>query len=198
MARSKVFLNWSSGKDSSLCLHALQESEQYEVTTLFTTLSAKSRRIGLHGINEALLDAQLKALKLPSKKCYLPEKVEMEHYNRLMKEALLDFKAKGIKHAAYGDIFLEDLRAYREAQLKQVEMVGIFPLWGKTSKAILQDFIQKGIKALVVADSSKFFDDNFLETELDQDFADNLPEEVDHCGENGEFHTFCYDGPIFA
>lgn len=198
MAKKKIFLNWSSGKDSSLCLFYLQQSVDYEVSALFTTLNAESKRIGLHGIHETLLNAQLKALKIPAKKCYLPEKVGMEQYNNLMREALLDFKAKGIDHAAYGDIFLEDLRAYRETQLKQVEMVGLFPLWGKTSKAILQDFIQKGFKAIVVSASSKFFNESFLGTELDQKFIQKLPEGVDPCGENGEFHTFCYDGPIFA
>ena len=197
MASSKVFLNWSSGKDSSLSLHYLHQSKQYEVAALFTTLCRKNRRIGLHGISETLLDAQFESLKLPAHKCYLPEEPNMEQYNSLMRQALLNFQAEGINCAAYGDIFLEDLKAYREEQLKKVAMHGVFPLWGKDSKEILEDFIQQGFKAIVVSASAKFFTDKFLGTELDQDFISKLPKEVDPCGENGEFHTFCYDGPIF-
>lgn len=193
----KTFLNWSSGKDCAMALHLMQQSDQYDVQKLFTTVGEAEKRVGMHGLREEVLRRQAAAIDLPLEIAYLPKDDSHEAYNQLMRERMSQLKSEGFACAAYGDILLEDLRAYREKQLSKVGMQAHFPLWEKNTGSLLLDFIEKGFKAIVVAASDNHFDDSVLGKEIGGDFLKQLPKGVDPCGENGEFHTFCYDGPIF-
>lgn len=197
MKIEKVFMNWSSGKDCSLALYYLLKNKKFEVDHLFTTVSSENQRIGMHGLRESLLKAQAKSIGIPLKITYLPKNNNMETYSKIMQNSMQDYVGKGYTHSAFGDIYLEDLKSYRVEQLSKVGLKGLFPLWKKDTKEILKEFIEKGFKAIVVAASANFFNEDFIGTEIDESFLDKLPTNVDPCGENGEFHTFCYDGPIF-
>lgn len=194
---NKTFLNWSSGKDCAMALHLMQQSGEYEVQKLFTTVGKDEKRIGMHGLREEVLKRQAAAIGLPLEIAYLSKDDSHETYNQLMRERMSKLVKEGFQYAAYGDILLEDLRAYREKQLSEVGMKAHFPLWKKNTRELLFDFIDKGFKAIVVAASGNYFDNSILGSEVNREFLSNLDEEVDPCGENGEFHTFCYDGPIF-
>jgi len=193
----KTFLNWSSGKDCAMALHLMQQSGEYEVQKLFTTVGKDEKRIGMHGLREEVLKRQVDAIGLPLEIAYLSKDDSHETYNQLMRAKMTKLVSEGFQFAAYGDILLEDLRAYREKQLSEVGMKAHFPLWQKNTGELLLDFIDKGFKAIVVAASGNYFDGSVLGSEVNRNFLSNLAEEVDPCGENGEFHTFCYDGPIF-
>lgn len=193
----KTFLNWSSGKDCAMALHLMQQSGEYEVQKLFTTVGKDEKRIGMHGLREEVLKRQAAAISLPLEISYLSKDDSHEAYNQLMREKMTKLVSEGFQFAAYGDILLEDLRAYREKQLSEVGMKAHFPLWQKNTGELLLEFIKNGFKAKVVAVSGKYFDGSVLGAEVNQDFLRQLPKGVDPCGENGEFHTFCYDGPIF-
>lgn len=152
----------------------------------------------MHGLRRELLEQQAKSLRLPLTTIELPEEPSMEEYNQLMTRTVTDLKSQGYTSCAFGDIFLEDLRAYREEQLKPYAIKCHFPLWKKDTKAIINDFIQLGFKAIVVCVKSELLDKSFVGREIDEKFISDLPFNVDPCGENGEFHTFCYDGPIYS
>lgn len=193
----KTFLNWSSGKDCAIALHFMQQSGEYDVQKLFTTVGEAEKRVGMHGLREEVLKRQAAAIGLPLEIAYLPKDDSHKAYNQLMRERMTQLLEDGFEYAAYGDILLEDLRAYREKQLSEIGMQVHFPLWQKNTRELLLEFIEKGFKAIVVAASDSYFNDSDLGREIDRDFLSQLPKEVDPCGENGEFHTFCYDGPIF-
>ncbi|WP_109696486.1 Dph6-related ATP pyrophosphatase [Chitinophaga deserti] len=194
----EAYLNWSGGKDASFALWQLQQQGGVNVRGLFTTLSEAFRRVSMHGVQEVLLDEQARLTGLPLRKAYLPENASMEDYNRIMTEALEAYRADGIDKAVFGDIFLEDLRAYRETQLAKVGMEGIFPLWKRDSAELVRDFIAAGFKAIIVCVNDRYLPASFAGRELDASFLADLPAGVDPCGENGEFHSFVYDGPIFS
>lgn len=193
----KTFLNWSSGKDCAMALHLMQQSGKYDVQKLFTTVGEAEKRVGMHGLREEVLKRQAAAIGLPLEIAYLPKDDSHEAYNQLMRKCMNQLKSEGFVCAAYGDILLEDLRAYRERQLSEIGMQAHFPLWQKDTENLLIDFIEKGFKAIVVAASDNHFDHSILGKEINSNFLRQLPKGVDPCGENGEFHTFCYDGPIF-
>lgn len=151
----------------------------------------------MHGLRKELLIAQTKAIGIPASLIELPEMPSMAVYEQKMLETTSRLKKEGFTHTAFGDIFLEDLRAYREQQLEKQGITAVFPLWKKDTKALLNDFLDLGFKTIVVCANSKYFGEDFVGTIIDKHFIDNLPEGVDPCGENGEFHTFCFDGPIF-
>ncbi|RIJ42708.1 Dph6-related ATP pyrophosphatase [Pontibacter oryzae] len=196
MAKISYF-NWSGGKDSSLCLYHVLQQKSYTVSGLLTTLSGANGRVTMHGVREELLDLQAKQIGLPLQKVYLPEQVSMQTYNRLMLETMQPLQKRGVTHAIFGDINLEDLRAYREQQLEQVGMQAAFPLWGRATRELVEEFIALGFKAVVVCVNDKLLDKSFAGRQLDKAFLNDLPPSVDPAGENGEFHTFVYDGPIF-
>lgn len=194
---AKTFLNWSSGKDAALALHYLQQDPAFEVAHLLTSVNAHFDRVSMHGLRRELLEMQLQAVGLPWSTVELPEMPDMEVYEQKMLEALRPLRAEGFTHAAFGDIFLEDLRAYREKQLANIGFEACFPLWKKDSRVLMEEFITLGFKAVIVCAKAELLGESFLGRELDTDFLADLPEGIDPCGENGEFHTFCYDGPIF-
>lgn len=193
----KAYINWSGGKDASFALWQLQQEGKYDIRCLFTTLSGAHRRVSMHGVRETLLDEQAKQTGIPLVKAWLPENASMEDYNAIMQEQLSAFGAEGVEHAVFGDIFLEDLRTYRETQLSKVGMQGVFPLWKQDSAGLVKTFIAAGFKAVVVCVNAKYLPASFAGRLIDEAFLADLPAGVDPCGENGEFHTFVFEGPIF-
>ena len=197
MSTHKTYFNWSSGKDSAYALYLLLQDKSHNVEELVTSINTHYNRVSMHGLRKELLIAQTSALKIPASLIELPEMPSMEVYEEKMLETVLNLKRKGFTHSAFGDIFLEDLRSYREKQLEAYDIHAVFPIWKKDTKQLLRDFLKAGFKTIVVCANSKYFDIDFVGTIIDEHFIDRLPEEVDPCGENGEFHTFCFDGPIF-
>lgn len=193
----KVIFNWSGGKDSSLCLYRLLQDSHYELLCLLTSISQAYQRISMHGVRVDLLEAQVASISLPLVKIEIPEMATMEVYEKAMTSILTDLKAQGATASVFGDIFLEDLRQYREDKLAQMQLKGIFPLWKIPTVALLQDFLDLGFKTIITCVNEKYLDKSFAGRIIDADFLSDLPPNVDPCGENGEFHTFVFDGPIF-
>lgn len=193
---SKAYFNWSTGKDSALALHYLKENSSLHVDRLVTTVNSHYNRVSMHGLRKALLLDQVAAMGLSLRIVELPEQPTMETYNSIMKKEVHQLQKEGYTDCGFGDIFLEDLRAYREKQLSGIKCH--FPLWKKDTTALLKAFIDLGFKAIVNCINGELLDASFVGRELDASFLKDLPKGVDPCGENGEFHTFCYDGPIFS
>lgn len=197
MSTSKAIFNWSGGKDSSLCLHQVLTSKSFDIQYLLTTLNGKYKRVSMHGVSEKLLDKQAESIGLPLKKIFLPEFPDMKEYENIISDFLTQAKSEGINTSVFGDIFLEDLRAYREKQLAKKGFKAEFPLWKRNTNEVAVDFIEKGFKAIVVSVDGRFLDKSFAGRIYDETFLKDLPKNVDPCGENGEFHSFVFDGPIF-
>ncbi len=193
----KVVLNWSSGKDAALAYHMLKEGD-YKVVQLLTTLSEEHDRVFMHGVREKLLDMQAERMSLPLLKVKLPASPVDDLYRQAMLSNLTRLKEQGIAAAAYGDIFLEDLKVYREQQLAQVEMEGIFPLWKRDTRELVKLVEDAGIEAIIVCVNEKYLGKEFLGMKIGRDFLDKLPKNVDPCGEKGEFHTFVHNAPYFS
>lgn len=197
MNKIPTVLNWSSGKDAALAYHMLQNSG-YEVKTLLTTINDEHDRIVMHGVREELLDAQAVAMNIAHRKIRLPASPSDDTYKRAMEDALTALKGEGICTAAFGDIFLEDLKVYREEQLDTVGFDAVFPLWKRDTRELIQVLEQTGIEAMIVCLNEKFLDKSFLGRKIDGSFLNDLPVDVDPCGENGEFHTYVYNAPYFS
>lgn len=193
---AKTYFNWSTGKDSALALYYLQGEGNLQVDHLLTTINTHHDRVSMHGLRRALLCDQINAMGLPFSTIELPEQPSMDEYNALMTKAVHQLKNDGYTDCGFGDIFLEDLRAYREKQLEGITCH--FPLWKRNTKELFLEFVDLGFKAVVICLNEELLDASFVGRELDHTFLEDLPEHVDPCGENGEFHTFCYDGPIFS
>lgn len=193
----KTYFNWSTGKDSALALYYLLQDETYSVKQLITTVNTHFNRVTMHGLRLELLTAQTEALGIKSSLIELPEMPSMDTYEDIMLKAVSALKDDNFTHSAFGDIYLEDLKVYRENQLATQNIKTVFPLWKRDTKQLITEFLSLGFKTIVVCANSKYFDQDFVGTIIDENFIDNLPEGVDPCGENGEFHTFCFDGPIF-
>lgn len=194
----KAYFNWSTGKDSALALYKILKENNYNVGTLVTTVNKLSRKVSMHGISENLLEDQAKSIGLPLFKIYFSEEASMEEYGLTMKENLKMLVSNNYRHAVFGDLFLEDLKTYREEKLAELGLKGVFPLWKRDSKELMQEFFDLGFKAITVSVNAKLLDESFVGRLLDENFINDLPPNVDICGENGEFHTFVYDGPIFS
>lgn len=194
--KEKILLSWSGGKDSCMALYEIQKSKDYE-TVLLTTVTEGYDRISMHGVRRTLLERQAESLGLHLSKIYIPKKSTQEEYELRMKEALTNHQKEGVSSVAFGDIFLENLRKYREENLSRIGMKGIFPIWRKNTSELIQRFIDLGFKAVVTCVDPKALDPLFAGKVIDDDFISQLPIQVDPCGENGEFHSFVFDGPIF-
>ncbi|QHI36073.1 hypothetical protein IMCC3317_14260 [Kordia antarctica] len=194
----KAYFNWSTGKDSSLALYHVLRQKEYSITQLVTTVNKDYERVSMHGLREELLDTQVERLQIPLKKIYFPAEVSMSSYDETMRKATEELVANGFQYGIFGDIFLEDLRNYREEKLKEVGIIGVFPLWKQDTKALIKEFISLGFKAITVCVNAKLLDESFVGRILDESFLNDLPSTVDPCGENGEFHTFVFDGPLFS
>lgn len=194
----KAIFNWSGGKDSALALYHILNGKSFEIISLFTSISEETERITMHGVSNELLKSQANRLKLPLKELRLPLKTDMSVYNSLMDDAMSTFKKDGVECSIFGDIYLEDLKQYREEKLKEVGIDAIFPLWQMESNALAKEFISLGFKTIIVSVNGDKLDKSFVGRIYDEQFLTDLPEDVDPCGENGEFHTFVYDAPIFT
>ena len=196
MPKIPAVFNWSGGKDSTLALHQILEGEEFEIKYLLTTFAASFNRVSMHGVREALLLDQVKRLDIPLIQVRLPEMPDMETYERVLNLQLKKLKSEGIHHAIYGDIFLEDLKTYREQQLEKIGMKAVFPLWKQDSLTLVKEFIALGYQTIVVCTQDGL--QNFCGRVIDESYINDLPKAIDPCGENGEFHTFVFDGPIFS
>ncbi|MBZ9630139.1 diphthine--ammonia ligase [Salegentibacter sp. LM13S] len=193
----KAYLNWSSGKDAALALFKVRQEGEYSVQKLVTTVNTEFNRISMHGVRIELLQKQADYLKLPLHQIKLHGEVSMERYNEVMAIETNKLLDEGFTHSIFGDIFLEDLKRYREKQLEEIGIQSVFPLWKQNTKELLEEFIEIGFKAIVVCVNTDKLDKSFCGRIIDQSFLKDLPENVDPCGENGEFHTFVFDAPIF-
>lgn len=193
----KAFLNWSSGKDAAFALYLLQQEKEYAVEKLVTTVDTDSGRISMHGVRKDLVLRQAEEIGIPLHIIPLEGKASMSSYNRIMERETGLLVTEGFTYSIFGDIFLEDLRAYREQQLQKVGLTPVFPLWKKNTNTLIRDFLKVGFKAVCVSVNAALLDSSFCGRVVDENFLADLPEEVDPCGENGEFHTFVFDGPIF-
>jgi uncharacterized protein (TIGR00290 family) len=193
----KIIFTWSGGKDSAMALYELQRTHSYEVSALLTTITEDYERISMHGVRRILLERQAESLGLPLEKVFISKNASNEEYESKMREALTKYRASGVSSVIFGDIFLEDLRKYREDKLSKVDMKGIFPIWKRDTTELAHTFIDLGFKAVVTCVDSNILDKKFVGRVFDGQFLSELPSTVDPCGENGEFHSFVYDGPIF-
>ncbi len=191
-------MHWSGGKDSALALYHSLQNNACDVRYLLTSLNDSFGRISMHGVREELLDQQARRLGIELLKLRLPETVSMEEYQVRMAEILQPLADAGITTSIFGDIFLEDLRLYRENQLATVGMRAMFPLWKRSSMELLEEFWELEFKTIVVSVNGSVLDRSFCGRVLDRDFVSELPEGIDPCGENGEFHTFVFDAPYFS
>lgn len=195
--RPKAIFNWSTGKDSALALHRVLQSDQYDVGWLLTTVNARYDRVSMHGVRTELLEAQAASLGIPLVQVELPGTLTMDAYDCAMRAALGRLRDEGATVSIFGDIFLEDLRAYRERKLAEVGLEGVFPLWQTSTETLARDVIDLGFVAITTCVNAQHLDRRFVGRTFDDAFLEELPAHVDRCGENGEFHTFTCDGPIF-
>jgi uncharacterized protein (TIGR00290 family) len=196
MANDVLFC-WSGGKDSAMALHALQSAGEHRVIALLTTVTDQYDRISMHGVRRVLLERQAESIGLPLHAVLIPPQCVNATYEARLKEALSEYLARGVHQVAFGDIFLEDLRVYRERNLAQLGMQALFPVWKRDTRTLARDFVRLGFRAVTVCVDPRVLDPSFAGRELDESFFADLPPSVDPCGENGEFHTFVFDGPIF-
>jgi len=192
-----VLFCWSGGKDSAMALHALRAAGDCRIAALLTTITEGYDRISMHGVRRVVLERQAEALGLPLHPVLIPPQCINATYELRMKEALAQHFSQGVRRVAFGDIFLEDLRVYRENNLAQVDMTAIFPIWKRDTRELAREFVGNGFRAIAVCVDPRVLDASFAGRELDASFFADLPSGVDPCGENGEFHTFVFDGPIF-
>jgi uncharacterized protein (TIGR00290 family) len=194
---ARAYMNWSGGKDSALCLYKALRSGQYSISHLLTSVNAIHDWVSMHGVRRSLLQAQARAIGIELTTIELPEQPDMQLYEQAMLKKVSELKNAGCNHALFGDIFLEDLRAYREQKLKEVGIRCIFPLWKQDTTTLVKEFIELGFRAIVVCIHEKYLDKSFCGRVIDEAFLQELPKNVDPCGENGEFHSFVFEAPIF-
>lgn len=192
-----ILMGWSGGKDSALSVQALRCDPALHIHALLTTITDDYDRISMHGVRRTLLQMQTKSLGLPLIEVRIPIGCDNATYEAKMEEVLLEAKAEGVRRCAFGDLFLQDIREYRDRQLARVGMTGIYPVWGIDTHELARRFIADGFKTILVCVDPNKLDSRFCGREFDASLLEELPESVDPCGENGEFHTFVYDGPIF-
>ncbi len=195
--KEKIVVSWSGGKDSAFALYKLLKSEQYEVDSLLTSVTEGYNRISIHGVRESLLERQAESLGIPLRKMYIPQECSNEIYQNIMNDQLQQLKKEGIETVMFGDIFLEDVRSYREEMIKSQNMKAVFPLWGQKTDQLIKEFISLGFKTVTTSIDTEKLSNEFLGRVIDETFIRELPEHIDPCGENGEFHTFSFAGPIF-
>jgi uncharacterized protein (TIGR00290 family) len=188
---------WSGGKDSALALYALRERAEYDVVALLTTMTRDRDRISMHGVRRELLLRQASSLGLPLEEVWISQGAGNAEYEAQMETALQRFRSRGIRHVAFGDIFLEDLRAYREQNLAKLAMEAVFPIWKRDTRELVQEFLNSEFRATTCCIDTRRLDDSFVGRVMDQQFFRDLPADVDPCGENGEFHSLAWGGPIF-
>jgi uncharacterized protein (TIGR00290 family) len=194
----RVLLSWSSGKDSAWALHVLRQDPSLTVAALLTTINESAGRVAMHAVRESLVEAQARAAGLPVWKAPIPSPCPNEVYEAQMRAAMARARAEGFTHVAFGDLFLEDVRRYREERLNGTGLEPIFPVWGVPTDELARNMIDSGLEAIMTCVDPRQLDPRFAGRRFDRSLLSDLPATVDPCGERGEFHTFCYAGPMFA
>ncbi len=195
--KEKVLFSWSGGKDSALAMHELTKRADCEIVALLTTINREYDRTSMHGVRRILLEQQAQLLGFALEKVLISKNCSNEEYECKMQKVLEKYQAEGVCSVVFGDIFLEDLRKYRRENLSKIGMKGIFPIWRFDTTELANTFIDSGFKAVITCIDSNVLDKIFVGRIFDEQFLSELPSGVDPCGENGEFHSFVYDGPIF-
>jgi uncharacterized protein (TIGR00290 family) len=193
----KAWLAWSSGKDSAWALYSVRQGADFDVVALLTTVNQTYSRVAMHAVRESLLEMQAEATGLPLIKVPIPSPCSNEIYERAMGEAMARAKNEDVRHVVFGDLFLEDVRAYREKQLARCEMTPLFPLWGLETRQLAEEMIAQGLSAYLTCVDPRKLDRSFAGRKFDAQLLKALPAGVDPCGENGEFHSFVNGGPMF-
>jgi len=196
--KPKAWISWSSGKDAAWALNAVRSEGIYEITRLLTTITETYKRVSMHSIREELLDIQSAAIGIPLYKTYIPSPCSNEQYAEIMTKAIETAKAENVTHMIFGDLFLEDVRQYREEKLAGTGITPIFPLWGINTRELAESMIQGGAKAVITCIDPAKTPRELAGKYFDNEFLKHLPHDVDPCGENGEFHSFAFDGPAFS
>lgn len=196
--REKMLLAWSGGKDSALALEELLHTGTYQIIGLLTTVTEGYDRVSMHGIRKTLLEHQALSLGLPLDEVYIPQQCSNEDYQARMQEAMAQHIRSGLTVVAFGDLFLEEIRSYREDNLTHMGIKAVFPLWQRNTTELARFFIDRGYKAVVSCVDSTVLGPSFVGRHFDDTFLADLPAAVDPCGEHGEFHTFVWDGPLFS
>ncbi len=189
-------MSWSGGKDSSYALHKILQEGIFEIKYLLSTFNGNYKRLSMHGVRESLIEEQARQIGIPLLKVYVYE-ASNEEYEKQMGAALAKAREEGIQHMIFGDIFLEDLRQYRELKMKAVNMFCIFPIWKIDTTLLIKDFVTKGFRTITCCINDAYLSEEWVGREIDESFINELPPNVDPCGENGEYHSFCFDGPFF-
>ena len=193
----KAWLSWSSGKDSAWSLHVVRERCELEVVGLLTTVNRTHRRVAMHAVRESLLEAQAAAANLPLITVPIPSPCINDEYESAMAAAIGRAQSEGVTHIVFGDLFLEDIRRYREEKLSKSKIVPVFPLWGIPTHRLAEEMLAGGLRALITCVDPQKLDKSFAGREWNTELLIDLPDSVDPCGENGEFHTFAFAGPMF-
>ena len=193
----QVLVSWSGGKDSAMALYEILQNKQYDVIALLTTVTRDFDRISMHGVRRALLKKQTESLGLTLEEVFIPSNASNEVYERSMAEHLAKYRELGVTSVVFGDIFLEDLRKYREEQLGLMNLKCKFPIWKRDSRELTRSFIASGFRGITTCVDTTALSQEFAGREINETFLSELPPGVDPCGENGEYHSFVYDGPLF-
>jgi len=197
VSKPKLLLSWSSGKDSAWTLHTLRAQDQYDVVGLVTTVNENFLRVAMHGVREELLAAQADAAGVPLWRVPLPHPCPNTEYEKRMRALIERAAAAGVTHMAFGDLFLQDIRAYREKQLADTGIAPVFPLWGRKTMELAREMVRAGLRAKLSCVDPRHLPREFAGRTFDDSLLDELPAGIDPCGENGEFHSFCCAGPMF-
>jgi len=197
MERKRAWLSWSSGKDSAWSLEVIRRQGEYEVEALLTTVNAEFQRVAMHAVRESLLRAQAKSTGLPLVTVPIPYPCPNAAYEQAMAAAMQKARAEGVTHMIFGDLFLEDIRRYREEKLAGTGITPVFPIWGFDTRRLAGEMVEAGLRAQLTCVDPKKLDSSFAGRVFDSQFLADLPAGVDPCGENGEFHTFAFEGPMF-
>lgn len=198
VTNTAVLMSWSGGKDSCVALYEIQRTRKYHVAALITTITRDFDRISMHGVRRVLLERQATSLGIPLHQVFISPGATNEEYEVRMGEAFSIYRDRGIDSIVFGDLFLQDIRTYREEFLARHKMLGLFPVWKRDTRILIRDFLELGFRAVVTCVDSRVLDQSFAGRLIDESFLSSLPDRVDPCGENGEFHSFVFDGPIFT
>jgi len=197
LIKNKVLVSWSTGKDSAYALHHIRQADQHEIVGLLSTITEEYDRVSMHATRHELLKKQAERLGLPLYPVFIPASCSNEIYEERMRNVMINVIKEGITHIAFGDLFLEDVRKYRELKLSTINITPLFPLWGMNTLHLAKEMIASGLKAVITCIDPKKLDAPFVGRKFNNQLLNDLPLDVDPCGENGEFHTFVYDGPMF-
>jgi len=192
-----ILLSWSGGKDCAMALYEFKKAKIYKVKALLTTVTQSYDRISMHGVRRTLLEKQAESLGLPLEIVFISNKVTNEEYEQNMAEVLKKHQKNGVHKVAFGDIYLDDLRKYRQEKLSAVNMEAVFPIWKRETKELAQSLCTLGFKSIITCVDTKVLNKKYVGKIIDKEFISELPSSIDSCGENGEYHSFVFDGPIF-